>query len=174
MMLDINSPLSTLKLSCDKALGSSIRFEFTSVKLLDYHAQWAAPDQSRNPFALVVMAHLKTQETRQELKTYEEARQMTYITSVEQIGYDRGRKEGRKETEQQLLERQRSLILKQLARKVGTVPQEVGDRVQQLSLRQLESLGEALFDVETLQDATKWLNKRPRKRKIASSEPSNL
>jgi predicted transposase YdaD len=120
------------------------------------------------------MAHLKTQETRQELKTYEEARQMTYITSVEQIGYDRGRKEGRKETEQQLLERQRSLILKQLARKVGTVPQEVGDRVQQLSLRQLESLGEALFDVETLQDATKWLNKRPRKRKIASSEPSNL
>ncbi len=134
--------------------GSSLQFNFTSVKLLDYSAHWDALEASQNIFATVVMTHLKAQETKsnpmarkewklalikrlyergydrsaimnlfkftdwllilpealkqsfwEELKVYEEERQMPYITSVEQIGYDRGVKEA----EQQLLEAQRSI-----------------------------------------------------------------
>jgi hypothetical protein len=38
--------------------------EFPSVKLLDYGRNWQALEASSNPFATVVMAHLKTLETR--------------------------------------------------------------------------------------------------------------
>jgi hypothetical protein len=41
-----------------------VQFEFPVVKLLDYRARWAELEASRNPFATVVMAHLKAQETR--------------------------------------------------------------------------------------------------------------
>lgn len=47
----------------------------------------------------------------QELKAYEEERQMPYITSVEQIGYDRGVKEAEQRSHEQLLEAQRSIAL---------------------------------------------------------------
>jgi len=43
--------------------GSEVRFRFPVVKLLDYQ-QWSALEDSSNPFATVVMAHLKAQETR--------------------------------------------------------------------------------------------------------------
>ena len=44
--------------------GSEVFFRFPVVKLLDYQ-QWSALEASSNPFATVVMAHLKAQETRQ-------------------------------------------------------------------------------------------------------------
>ncbi|MDJ0617387.1 MAG: DUF4351 domain-containing protein [Calothrix sp. MO_192.B10] len=48
-------------------------FEFESIKLLDYENRWTELEQSNNPFATVVMAHLKTQQTQkqpQERKTW--------------------------------------------------------------------------------------------------------
>ncbi len=45
--------------------GSEVFFRFPVVKLLDYQ-QWSALEASSNPFATVVMAHLKAQETRQD------------------------------------------------------------------------------------------------------------
>lgn len=44
--------------------GCEVRFKFPIVKLLDYFQQWSALEASRNPFATVVMAHLKAIETR--------------------------------------------------------------------------------------------------------------
>lgn len=44
--------------------GSEVRFNFPVVKLLDYQQQWSTLETNRNPFATVVMAHLKAQETR--------------------------------------------------------------------------------------------------------------
>jgi hypothetical protein len=44
--------------------GCQVRFEFPIIKLLDYEPKWAELETHRNPFALVVMAHLKTKETR--------------------------------------------------------------------------------------------------------------
>ena len=43
-----------------------VDFRFPVVKLLDYRERWSELEASRNPFATVVMAHLKTQETRQD------------------------------------------------------------------------------------------------------------
>jgi len=44
--------------------GCGVRFWFPTVKLLDYRDRWAELEASPNPFAVVVMAHLKAQETR--------------------------------------------------------------------------------------------------------------
>ncbi|MCB0144899.1 MAG: hypothetical protein KDE50_33765, partial [Caldilineaceae bacterium] len=43
--------------------GCRVHFEFPTAKLATYTEQWAMLEASRNPFAVVVMAHLKTQET---------------------------------------------------------------------------------------------------------------
>ncbi len=45
-------------------LGCEVSFKFPVVKLLDYQQNWQELEQSQNPFATVVMAHLKAQETR--------------------------------------------------------------------------------------------------------------
>ena len=118
----------------DELWGCSIDFRFPIVKLLDYESDWTVLEASRNPFAVVVMAQLKTkathnqpQERKQwryrlttmlydqgygeqdilemhnfldwlmklpeelerqfqtELKTFEEAKQMKYVTTIERM-----------------------------------------------------------------------------------------
>jgi hypothetical protein len=43
--------------------GCRVSLEFPTVKLLDYEEQWAELEQNNNPFAVLVMAHLKTKAT---------------------------------------------------------------------------------------------------------------
>jgi hypothetical protein len=43
--------------------GCEVRFEFPSVKLLDFTKRWSELEQSHNRFAVVIMAHLKAKET---------------------------------------------------------------------------------------------------------------
>ncbi|KYC41765.1 hypothetical protein WA1_17195 [Scytonema hofmannii PCC 7110] len=43
--------------------NTRLKFEFGIVKLLDYQNRWAELEASDNPFATVVMAHLKMQQT---------------------------------------------------------------------------------------------------------------
>jgi len=43
--------------------GCKVLFDFPTVKLADYAARWAELEASDNPFATVIMAHLKAQET---------------------------------------------------------------------------------------------------------------
>jgi hypothetical protein len=85
--------------------GCSIDFKFPIVKLLDYQKDWAALETSPNPFAVVVMVQLKTKETmnlpeeferkfQMELKTFEEARQMKYVTTIERMAEARGKELG--------------------------------------------------------------------------------
>ncbi|MBD2678584.1 MULTISPECIES: DUF4351 domain-containing protein [Nostoc] len=73
----------------------------------------------------------------------------------EQRGEQRGREEGREEgrkAEGQLL------ILRQLTRRVGELPQQVLERIETLSLEQLENLGEALLDFQAIADLETWFN----------------
>ncbi|MEB3292983.1 MAG: DUF4351 domain-containing protein, partial [Synechococcales bacterium] len=65
-------------------------------------------------------------------------------------GWQAGRQEGRQEGE-------RSLILRQLHRRVGTIPDRTLDRIQTLTLPQLELLGDALLDFSAIADLTTWL-----------------
>jgi len=43
--------------------GCEVGIRFPTIKLLDYADQWAMLQQSTNPFAIVVMAHLRAQST---------------------------------------------------------------------------------------------------------------
>ena len=43
--------------------GTTVAFEFRTAKLLDYKQQWEELLADKNPFSVVVMAHLKTLET---------------------------------------------------------------------------------------------------------------
>lgn len=81
---------------------------------------------------------------------------MSYITSVEQMGYDRGIKQGKAEGK---AEEARSLILRQLNRRIGTLPDRTIDRINQLSITRLESLGEALLDFSAIEDLMTWLDR---------------
>jgi Domain of unknown function (DUF4351) len=55
-------------------------------------------------------------------------------------------------------EHARSLVLRQLARRIGILPIEIRSQVEQLSVIQLDELGEALLDFEQLADLTNWLD----------------
>ena len=48
--------------------GFHSRLKFPMVKLLDYQTKWQELEQSKNPFAVIVMAHLQTQATRQDVQ----------------------------------------------------------------------------------------------------------
>jgi Domain of unknown function (DUF4351) len=175
--------------------GCAVDFRFPVVKLVDYKQNWQALEESRNPFAVVVMAHLKAQETRkdnqqrklwkftltrrlheqgyerqdilnlyrfidwllelpeglelefqQEIAQFEQERQMTYISSIERVAEQKGRQE-----------EGRSLVLRQLNRRVGTLSEAVQTQVTALPLEQLEALGEDLLDFTSLTDLQNWL-----------------
>ena len=50
-----------------------------------------------------------------------------------------------------------SLLLKLLSRKLGTIPDEIKILLHQLAPERLDSLSEALFDLESLEDLHSWL-----------------
>jgi hypothetical protein len=65
--------------------GSRTTFQFPVVKILDYRTQWDTLEQSHNPFAIVVQAHLKTLETQQD----ESSRARWKVTLAKEL-YKRG------------------------------------------------------------------------------------
>jgi hypothetical protein len=52
--------------------GFEVTCTFPMVKLLDYEASWEDLEGSQNPFAVAVMAHLKTKETQQDPQSRKE------------------------------------------------------------------------------------------------------
>ncbi|UBF27981.1 hypothetical protein K9N68_08825 [Kovacikia minuta CCNUW1] len=155
--------------------GCRVLFEFPIIKLLDYEPRWTELESIRNPFAIAVMAHLKTKETRNdavarkewkfrltrqlyeqgyerqdilnlfrfldwmmelpeglkqafwtELEQYEQERQMPYVTSIEQMGIEKGREEVR-----------RSLALKMLQE---NLPLETIARITEFTTAELQQL----------------------------------
>ncbi len=79
-----------------------------------------------------------------------EVEQMLGITLKETRVYQEIKQEGR-EIEA------RSLIFRLLTRRVGELPQGIRQRVENLSLEQLENLGEALLDFNSMTDLQAWL-----------------
>jgi Domain of unknown function (DUF4351) len=57
----------------------------------------------------------------------------------------------------QSIERERSLILCQLTRKIGTISSNIEAQIAALSVAQLEVLGEALLDFSSSADLDAWL-----------------
>jgi predicted transposase/invertase (TIGR01784 family) len=50
-----------------------------------------------------------------------------------------------------------SLILRQMVRRLGTIEPEMENRIRQLSVQQLENLGDTVLDFKNLSDITAWL-----------------
>jgi hypothetical protein len=158
--------------------GCRITFNFPVVKLLDYTQQRNVLERDANPFATVVLAHLATQEARQnpiqraqvklaltrrlyelgysreqivhlfhfidwllqlppdleqvywhEVQQYEEEQRMSYITSIERIGIEKGREEGREEGIRAGLLQGVEVIL---SLRFGLAGQALSTRIQQL------------------------------------------
>ena len=78
---------------------------------------------------------------------------MLGITLKETRVYREIKEEGIQEGEQ----REKSLILRQLTRQVGELPEDVRQQVEILSLSELENLGEALLDFSSMADLQVWL-----------------
>lgn len=200
----------SLAILCDESLSwrpqnytvnypdTQLSFNFGIVKLLDWRDRIKELESSNNPFAVVVLAHLKLLETKgrveqrkawkfklskmlyergyerqqildlykfidwlmvlpeaaereiwQELQTYEEERKVTYVTNAERFGFERGIQEG--------LANEKSLILRQLTRRIGPIAPAQETQIRSLSLTQLEDLGEALLDFTQPSDLENWL-----------------
>jgi heme oxygenase len=56
------------------------------------------------------------------------------------------------------LQRERALVLKQLNRKLGNLSTQLQSRVSALSIDNIESLGEALLDFNSIADLESWLS----------------
>ena len=86
-----------------------------------------------------------------------EVEAMLGITLKETRVYREIKEEGREEGREEGLQRERSLILRLLTRRVGELPKDVRQRVETLSLEQLENMGEALLDFTSMADLQSWL-----------------
>ena len=72
-------------------------------------------------------------------------------------GLLQGREEGREAEKLINLQRQQGLLIRQLSRKLGEIPDTVKASINQLADEALENLGEELFDFSSLDDLTSWL-----------------
>ena len=68
--------------------GCEIKFKFPIVKLLDYRSAWEDLEASPNPFAVVVMAHLQAQSTRQDPESRLEWK-LKLVKGLYERGYSR-------------------------------------------------------------------------------------
>ncbi len=55
-------------------------------------------------------------------------------------------------------EREKSLILRQLKRKLGDIPTSLETQITELTIDEVEALGEALLDFSSIDDLVNWLN----------------
>lgn len=75
---------------------------------------------------------------------------MQIVTSWMEEGIEQGKQEGKQEEAL-------SLIMRLLPRRVGAIAPDLQERIQQLSLTQLEDLAEALLDFSSSSDLAAWL-----------------
>ncbi|MGA7937179.1 MAG: DUF4351 domain-containing protein [Kovacikia sp.] len=78
-------------------------------------------------------------------------RESPWYLEIQQECELRGEQRGRLEGEQ-------SVILRQLARRIGNVPLDQQAQIKSLSIYQLEALAEALLGFSQPDELTNWLN----------------
>nr|MBW4670259.1 DUF4351 domain-containing protein [Cyanomargarita calcarea GSE-NOS-MK-12-04C] len=70
-----------------------------------------------------------------------------------------GRLEGRQEG---IIDGEQRLIIRQLNRRLGEIDASLTERIRELSLEQLENLGEVLLEFSNVADLEAWLNQQER------------
>ncbi|MUL37285.1 DUF4351 domain-containing protein [Gloeocapsopsis dulcis] len=92
------------------------------------------------------------------LELFQQEEVMEIVTSWMERGIEQGRQEGRQEGKQEgKQEEARSLILRLLNRRIGSVDSQLQAQIRSLLLSQLEELGEALLDFTDASDLQTWL-----------------
>jgi predicted transposase YdaD len=72
---------------------------------------------------------------------------------------ERGEKSGEERGVQKgLQEGEANLVMRLLNRRCGNISEDLENQVRSLSIRQLESLGEALLDFKGISDLENWFN----------------
>ncbi|NJL83881.1 MAG: Rpn family recombination-promoting nuclease/putative transposase, partial [Chloroflexaceae bacterium] len=122
----------------------SLPQEQTLQQLIQTIMVYKFPQLSREEIVKMLGLATSFKETRVYQEIREEAR-------------EEGRKEGREEG---MLLGERSLILKQLTRRIGLISPANRERIEQLSLEQLEALGEALLEFNASSDLETWLSRQ--------------
>jgi predicted transposase YdaD len=51
------------------------------------------------------------------------------------------------------------LAIRQLNRRFGDIPQNLTEKIRELSIEEIENLGEALLDFQSLSDLVSWLER---------------
>lgn len=176
--------------------GYQLKLKFPIVKLLDYEKNWELLAENNNPFAVVIMAYLKSKETRknplirleskltlvrllyergysremviqlfrlidwmmilpEELKrqfqtevyNYEEEKKMPYITSIEEIGIEKGELKSTKES-----------IITVLETRFENVPTNIVDAVNEIdNIQSLKQLTKTAVLIDSLESFTTLL-----------------
>jgi len=80
----------------------------------------------------------------------EDMRESVIYQEILQEGKEEGREEGRQS--------ELRLVMRQLNRRIGAINSQLQSKVENLSLTQLEDLGEALLDFNSETDLINWLN----------------
>jgi predicted transposase/invertase (TIGR01784 family) len=96
-----------------------------------------------------VIHQILRSEIMQQSVIYQEWRE-EFLNEGRLQGRLQGRQEGRQEGE-------RSLVMRQLFRKIGAIPPELEHQIKSLSVSQLDALGEALLEFSTSTDLAQWL-----------------
>ena len=60
--------------------------------------------------------------------------------------------------EEGMSEGEARLVMRQLNRRFGEIPQNLSDKIRELPVEEIEKLGEALLDFESRSDLVNWLN----------------
>lgn len=81
-------------------------------------------------------------------------RESPWYQEIHQQGLQQGIQQGEQRGS---LQEARSLVLRQLTRRLGNLPPNLRAPIEALSLTQLESLSEALLDFQTMADLEAWL-----------------
>ena len=102
-----------------------------------------------NPIRSITLELLYNLEQNLELSTEQDQESQELIMRLKPL-YQKDREQAKEEGGA-------TVILRQLNRRIGELPTEVALKISQLSLSQLEELGEALFDFQSESDLRDWL-----------------
>ena len=111
------------------------------------------PEQPLKTMVLENLTKLQIMLKKRTTRTQDEQDVMLNIDTL----YEEWRNEAIQQGRDEEQARQRSLILRQLTRKIGMLSDEWSDRVRSLSTDQAELLGEALLDFQCSDDFRAWL-----------------
>jgi len=104
------------------------------------------PEASRAIIEMIatIMVYMFTNLSRQEVDA------MLGLQFSDTRVYREAKEEGRQEEAA-------SLVLRLLTRRFGEVPQNLAQQVRELPINQIETLGEAFLDFQSLSDVVNWL-----------------